>query len=138
MRIDRTVPTITFVHNRNLERLRGFDTFMRSLPSIQHRQHSSVRVLIAGEHDRSHGGSNGDGVLLTPADASGVGRSDRSGSGFTFLAGCPDSTLMALFPVAGCMSISVIPLFSAGACWRRWPAAAASLVARACLWRKRN
>ena len=29
--IDRTVPTITFV-NRNLERLRGFDVFMRSLP----------------------------------------------------------------------------------------------------------
>ena len=35
--IDRTVPTITFV-NRNLERLRGFDMFMRSLPLIQ-RQH---------------------------------------------------------------------------------------------------
>ena len=28
--IDRNVPTITFV-NRNLERLRGFDLFMRSL-----------------------------------------------------------------------------------------------------------
>ena len=37
VRIDRSVPTITFV-NRNLERLRGFDMFMRSLPLIQ-RQH---------------------------------------------------------------------------------------------------
>ena len=29
--IDRSVPTITLV-NRNLERLRGFDVFMRALP----------------------------------------------------------------------------------------------------------
>ena len=38
------MPTITFV-NRNLERLRGFDLFMRSLPLIQ-QQHPTVRVLI--------------------------------------------------------------------------------------------
>ena len=31
--INRSVPTITFV-NRNLERLRGFDVFMRSLPPL--------------------------------------------------------------------------------------------------------
>ena len=31
--IDRSVPTITLV-NRNLERLRGFDVFMRALPNI--------------------------------------------------------------------------------------------------------
>ena len=35
--IDRSVPTITFV-NRNLERLRGFDMFMRALPRIQRAQ----------------------------------------------------------------------------------------------------
>ena len=31
--INRQRPTITFV-NRNLERLRGFDTFMNSLPKL--------------------------------------------------------------------------------------------------------
>ena len=62
MRIDRTVPTITFV-NRNLERLRGFDVFMRSLPLIQ-QQHSSVRVLIVGDNDAGYGGSSDDGSPL--------------------------------------------------------------------------
>mgnify|MGYP001285954859 CR=1 FL=1 len=33
IKIDRSVPTITLV-NRNLERLRGFDVFMRALPII--------------------------------------------------------------------------------------------------------
>ena len=49
IRIDRSVPTITFV-NRNLERLRGFDTFMRALPIIQSQCHN-VRVLIVGDND---------------------------------------------------------------------------------------
>ena len=52
--IDRSVPTITFV-NRNLERLRGFDMFMRSLPSIQ-KQHPEVRVLIVGDNEPGYGG----------------------------------------------------------------------------------
>ena len=59
VRIDRTVPTITFV-NRNLERLRGFDLFMRSLPLIQ-RQHQSVRVLIVGDNEAGYGGGDSDG-----------------------------------------------------------------------------
>ena len=62
VRIDRSVPTITFV-NRNLERLRGFDVFMRSLPLIQ-RQHPSVRVLIVGDNDAGYGGGHGDGPPL--------------------------------------------------------------------------
>ena len=62
IRIDRSVPTITFV-NRNLERLRGFDLFMRSLPLIQ-KQHSRVRVLIVGDNDAGYGGSDGDGPPL--------------------------------------------------------------------------
>ena len=53
--IDRSVPTITFV-NRNLERLRGFDLFMRSLPRIQH-QHPTVRILIVGDNESGYGGS---------------------------------------------------------------------------------
>jgi len=56
IRIDRTVPTITFV-NRNLERLRGFDTFMRALPAIQ-RQHPTVRVLVVGDNEGGYGGGD--------------------------------------------------------------------------------
>ena len=62
VRIDRTVPTITFV-NRNLERLRGFDLFMRSLPLIQ-QEHPTVRVLIVGDNDSGYGGSDGDSLPL--------------------------------------------------------------------------
>ena len=54
VRIDRSVPTVTFV-NRNLERLRGFDTFLRALPQIQ-RSHPSVRVLIVGDNEAGYGG----------------------------------------------------------------------------------
>ena len=62
VRIDRNVPTITFV-NRNLERLRGFDLFMRSLPLIQ-QQNTKVRVLIVGDNDAGYGGDHGDGRPL--------------------------------------------------------------------------
>ena len=62
VRIDRTVPTITFV-NRNLERLRGFDLFMRSLPLIQ-KHHPTVRVLIVGDNEAGYGGSHGDAPPL--------------------------------------------------------------------------
>jgi glycosyltransferase involved in cell wall biosynthesis len=59
VRIDRSVPTITFV-NRNLERLRGFDTFMQALPLIQ-RQHPTVRVLIVGDSEAGYGGGHPSG-----------------------------------------------------------------------------
>ena len=52
--IDRSVPTVTFV-NRNLERLRGFDMFMRALPSIQ-QAHPQVRVLIVGDNEPGYAG----------------------------------------------------------------------------------
>ena len=51
VRIDRSVPTITFV-NRNLERLRGFDVFMRSLPLIQNGTQPSDR----GDNEAGYGG----------------------------------------------------------------------------------
>ena len=57
--IDRSVPTITFV-NRNLERLRGFDLFMRSLPQIL-RCNSRVRVLIVGDGEAGYGGGHPSG-----------------------------------------------------------------------------
>jgi glycosyltransferase involved in cell wall biosynthesis len=60
--ITRQTPTITFV-NRNLERLRGFDTFMRALPAIQ-RQHPHVRVLVVGDSGLGYGGANPTGQPL--------------------------------------------------------------------------
>ena len=62
IRIDRSVPTITFV-NRQLERLRGFDTLMRSLPAIQ-QAHPTVRVLIVGDHEGGYGGGPPSGRPL--------------------------------------------------------------------------
>jgi len=62
VRIDRSVPTITLV-NRNLERLRGFDTFMRALPAIQ-RAHPTVRVLIVGDNEGGYGGGHPSGRPL--------------------------------------------------------------------------
>ena len=56
MAINRSVPTITFV-NRNLERLRGFDTFLRALPRIQ-REHPTVRVVIVGDNEAGYGGGH--------------------------------------------------------------------------------
>jgi glycosyltransferase involved in cell wall biosynthesis len=60
--ITRDTPTITFV-NRNLERLRGFDLFMRALPRIL-QQHPSVRVLIVGDNDSGYGGVHASGRPL--------------------------------------------------------------------------
>lgn len=53
--ITRHVPTITFV-NRNLERLRGFDQFMRALPAIL-QTHPSVRVVIVGDDGAGYAGA---------------------------------------------------------------------------------
>tara|TARA_Y100001954_G_scaffold234525_1_gene290197 strand:+ start:5046 stop:6257 length:1212 start_codon:yes stop_codon:yes gene_type:complete len=61
-RVDRSVPTITLV-NRNLERLRGFDVFMRALPIIQ-AQHPTVRVLIVGDNEGGYGGGHASGRPL--------------------------------------------------------------------------
>ena len=60
--IDRSVPTITFV-NRNLERLRGFDMFMRAIPIIQ-RSHPNVRVLIVGDNESGYAGGSPGGEPL--------------------------------------------------------------------------
>ena len=56
------MPTITLV-NRNLERLRGFDMFMRALPIIQ-AQHPTVRVLIVGDNEGGYGGGHVSGRPL--------------------------------------------------------------------------
>ena len=61
-RIDRTVPTLTLV-NRQLEQLRGFDTFMRSLPQLQQR-HPRLRVLIVGDNEPGYGPGHPSGRAL--------------------------------------------------------------------------
>ena len=60
--ISRNTPTITFV-NRNLERLRGFDIFMHSLPLIQ-KNHPDVRVLIVGDNESGYGSGHPSGRIL--------------------------------------------------------------------------
>ena len=55
--IDRSVPTITLV-NRSLERMRGFDVFMRALPAILSTQ-PHARVLIVGDNETGYGGEKG-------------------------------------------------------------------------------
>lgn len=54
--IDRRVPTLTLI-NRNLERLRGFDVFMRCLPTVLAAQ-PQLRVLIVGGNEAGYGGGH--------------------------------------------------------------------------------
>ena len=94
IRIDRSVPNITFV-NRNLERLRGFDLFMRSLPLIQ-QQHPKVRVLIVGDNEAGYGGGHGDGPPLRQRILEELaGQLDLER--IHFLGRVPHPVLMALF-----------------------------------------
>jgi glycosyltransferase involved in cell wall biosynthesis len=60
--ITRATPTLTFV-NRNLERLRGFDVFMRALPQIM-TQRPDLRVLIVGGNDKGYGDHHPSGRPL--------------------------------------------------------------------------
>ena len=53
---------MTFV-NRNLERLRGFDVFMRSIPYIQ-RHYPDTRFLIIGDNERGYGNGHPSGRAL--------------------------------------------------------------------------
>ena len=94
VRIDRSIPTITFV-NRNLERLRGFDTFMRSLPAIL-QAHPTVRVLIVGDNEPGYAGGLPGGqplrqVMLRELE----GQLDFNR--IHFLGRVPHGQLMALF-----------------------------------------
>ena len=59
---DRSVPVVTFV-NRNLERLRGFDMFMRSIPLIQ-QNHPDTRFIIVGDSEKGYGPSHPSGRPL--------------------------------------------------------------------------
>ena len=92
--INRSVPTITFV-NRNLERLRGFDMFMRAIPLIQ-QLHKTVRVLIVGDNEPGYaglplGGGNLRQILLTEL------QSQLDMERIHFLGRIPHSQLIALF-----------------------------------------
>ena len=92
--VDRSIPTITFV-NRNLERLRGFDVFMRSLPVIQ-RANPDVRVLIVGDNEAGYAGDSTGGEPLRQVmlkELQGQLDLDR----IHFLGRIPHPQLMALF-----------------------------------------
>lgn len=62
IRIDRSVPTLTFV-NRNLERLRGFDLFMQALPRVMAAV-PQLRVVIVGDNDKGYAGGHPSGRPL--------------------------------------------------------------------------
>ena len=90
--IDRSIPTITLV-NRNLERLRGFDVFMRALPSI-FANHPYVRVLIVGDNEAGYGGEGGSMSLRERMLKELEGRLDLSR--IHFLGRIPHPQLMAI------------------------------------------
>ena len=60
--INSNTPTITFV-NRNLERLRGFDLFMRSLPYLMDKW-PTLRVIIVGDNEKGYGNQHPSGQPL--------------------------------------------------------------------------
>ncbi len=62
IRFDRNEPTLTFI-NRNLERLRGFDVFMRALPEIQSYM-PNLRVIIVGDNEQGYGSGHPSGQHL--------------------------------------------------------------------------
>ena len=53
------VPVVTFI-SRNLEPMRGFPTFMRSLPSLLNK-HPTVQIVIVGGDEVSYSSAPGDG-----------------------------------------------------------------------------
>ena len=59
---DRSYPIITFV-NRNLERLRGFDVFMRSIPLIQEK-YPTAKFVIVGDNEKGYGNGHPSGRPL--------------------------------------------------------------------------
>ena len=89
--IDRSVPTITLV-NRNLERLRGFDVFMRALPTILSNQ-PNVRVLIVGDNEAGYGGEGG-AISLRESMLKELGKLDLNR--IHFLGRIPHPQLMAV------------------------------------------
>ena len=133
IRIDRSVPNITFV-NRNLERLRGFDLFMRSLPLIQ-LQHPNVRVLIVGDNEAGYGGGHGDGPPAS-THTSGIGRSARSGAN-PLPCGFPTCVDGVVSGQLGSVYL-VFPFVMGWSLLEAMAVAVASLAVRACQWRKRS
>ena len=91
--INRNVPTITFI-NRNLERLRGFDMFMRSLPLIQ-AQHPTVRTIIVGDNEAGYGGGHPSGLPLKDVMLNELGDS-LDLSRLHFLGRIPHSSLIPI------------------------------------------
>lgn len=95
--IDRNTPILTFV-NRNLERLRGFDVFMRVLPHLQ-REWPALRVLIVGDSGKGYGSAHPSGRSWRDALVSELqGRIDMNR--IHFLGRIPYPQLIALMQVS--------------------------------------
>ena len=95
--IDRNSPVITFV-NRNLERLRGFDIFMRVLPQLQV-DWPDLRVVIVGDSGKGYGSEHPSGRSWREVLVSELG--DRIDlSRIHFLGRIPYPQLIALMQVS--------------------------------------
>ena len=95
--INKATPVITFV-NRNLEQLRGFDTFMRSIPILQ-RNDPDVRIFIVGDSNKGYGEPHPSGrpireVMLEELE------DQLDMSRIHFLGRVPYPQLIALFQVS--------------------------------------
>ena len=95
--IDKSVPSITFV-NRNLERLRGFDQFMRSLPSIQ-KCFPDLRIFIVGDSEKGYGELHPSGRPLRDVMLEELGTSIDQDK-IHFFGRIPYDQLIALFQVS--------------------------------------
>lgn len=96
-KLTRKTPIITFV-NRHLERLRGFDTFMRSLPEVLSRN-KQVQVLIVGDNEGGYGGGHPSGKSLKEVLLEELkGQLDLER--IHFLGRIPHPSLIALFQIS--------------------------------------
>ena len=95
--VDRSTPVLTFV-NRNLERLRGFDFFMRAIPHLQN-AYPTLRIMIVGDNEKGYGKLHPSGRPLRE-----VMLHELSGqldlSRIHFFGRIPHDQLIALFQVS--------------------------------------
>ena len=122
--------------NRNLERLRGFDMFMRSLPLIQ-QQHPKVRVLIVGDNEPGYGGGERHAAPLRQRmleELSGQLDIDR----IHFLGRVPHPVLMALLQTSWVHAYLSYPFVLGWSLLRRWHVVVALLAVGGCLSKKQS
>ncbi|ABB25084.1 probable glycosyltransferase [Synechococcus sp. CC9902] len=95
--VDASVPSITFV-NRNLERLRGFDLFMQSLPELQ-RNWPDLCVFIVGDNGPGYGNGHPSGKTLREVMINELA-SELDFNRIFFLGRVPYNQLITLFQIS--------------------------------------